>query len=216
MQRTTTVLVADDHVGLATAMTRCLGEHYRTQVAVNTPGQLRSVLHKWRDREGWKLTSLVVLLDISFGPESESGLELLADLVTRCPEARYVMYSMHGTRVFVGRALELGAAGFVDKRCGLSELRQAIDAAVEGKAARFTSANVGGGGITDAETGPATNPGTPSGAGAAPSRAETARDRGTSRGDAISRGSQYHEAPPPLWCADRRTARLAPMRLEVE
>lgn len=146
MERPITVLVAHDHVGVAAAITHLLAEHYATEPPVNSPAQLRNAVQAWRKRDGWRTGPLVVLLDISFGPEAPGGLEVLPDLLADCPEAQFVMHTMYATRSMVETSLDRGAVGFVDKLCGPTELRQAIEAAAAGKTAVFTLEDVGWGG----------------------------------------------------------------------
>lgn len=216
MKRSITVLVADDHVGLAAALTQSLGRRFLTEGSVNTPQQLRGAMREWRAREGWRAGPLVVLLDIHFGEQAESGLELLADLVVTCPEARYVMHSLYGSRVFVHQALALGAIGFVDKCCGLTEMEKAIEAAAASRVAVYTKEDVGGGaGAGRATSLPSTPPGASAGVGTPAGRSETRGDRGDSRRDALGGGIGHHETASCIRGPGRRGNRLARVQPEL-
>lgn len=191
MERPVTVLVADDHVGVAAAVTNWLARQYRCEPPVNSPRQLRDALASWAVREGWREGTLVVLLDIQFADDQPDGLELLEELCPRFPEARYVMYSAFASRLFVHRALELGALGFVDKLCGLTELNRAIEAAAQGRKAILTDRDVGGGrGLHPADSSPSTDPS--AGARAPPSGAQAPRNRGHSGDHTLGRRGGYH------------------------
>ena len=72
----------------------------------------------------------VVLLDISM--PGMSGLDALAILRDRHPALPVVMLSMHDRPVFVRRAMEIGAAGYVLKSAGSDEVVRALQVAVSG------------------------------------------------------------------------------------
>ena len=69
----------------------------------------------------------VCILDISM--PDESGLSLLADL----PEGiATIMLSVHDSAAMVEKALEMGARGYLSKRCSPDELVQAVRTAAAG------------------------------------------------------------------------------------
>ncbi len=74
----------------------------------------------------------VVLLDIRM--PGLTGLETLEILTREHPEVRVVILTMHDDATFVRRAIEAGAAGYLLKSAGPSELVRALEAVEAGKA----------------------------------------------------------------------------------
>lgn len=66
----------------------------------------------------------VVLLDVSM--PGMSGLEALENLHVRQPSVRVVILTMHDDPVYLRRALEIGASGYVLKSADRDELRRAL------------------------------------------------------------------------------------------
>ncbi|EKO3639276.1 transcriptional regulator UhpA [Vibrio metschnikovii] len=69
----------------------------------------------------------VVILDISMA--NESGFSLLADLPSGLAA---IMLSVHDSPAMVEKALELGAKGYLSKRCSPDELIQAVKTCASG------------------------------------------------------------------------------------
>ncbi len=118
------VLVADDHVGVATVLSQALARWFEVAPSVNTLPQLSGALSVTPRPS-------VVLLDLQFG--EQSALRLLPVLVKDCPEVAFVMHSAHWDEVVVDAALAAGACGYVHKTMGLVEVRIAIEAAAWGR-----------------------------------------------------------------------------------
>ncbi|MDH3730859.1 MAG: response regulator transcription factor [Acidimicrobiia bacterium] len=74
----------------------------------------------------------IVLLDVSM--PGMGGLEALEQLSASAPDLRVVMLSMHDKPVYVRRAVELGAAGYLLKSAGRDELLRALNAVADGNA----------------------------------------------------------------------------------
>lgn len=128
MSPSLTVLVADDHVGLATALSEALRKWFLVEPPVNSIPQLEAALSRPpRPR--------VVLLDLAFG--DANALRCLPDLVAACPEVAFVILSASWSEILVDRALQKGAAGYLCKGVGLTELRQATQAAAAGRVAVY-------------------------------------------------------------------------------
>ncbi len=73
----------------------------------------------------------VVLLDIQM--PGMTGLVALERLAIEFPQVKVLMMSMHDQSSYVQRAIELGAAGYLPKSAGRTELLAAIRAAAEGQ-----------------------------------------------------------------------------------
>lgn len=61
------------------------------------------------------------------------GIELIRRLLERTPDARVLVFSMHDSEMLVARALELGARGFVTKRCAPDHLIEAVHRVIDGR-----------------------------------------------------------------------------------
>ncbi|MDR3573080.1 MAG: response regulator transcription factor [Anaerolineaceae bacterium] len=73
----------------------------------------------------------VVLMDIAMA--GLNGLEATARVVRDFPEVRVIMLSMHANEEYVWQALRSGAAGYMLKDAGTSELELAIKAVARGE-----------------------------------------------------------------------------------
>ena len=73
----------------------------------------------------------VVILDITM--PGMNGLEAASRIAERWPATRVIILSMHSNEEYVARALRAGAAGYLLKDAGTSELEAAIRAVVEGQ-----------------------------------------------------------------------------------
>lgn len=123
MERRPTILIADDHVLVATALTTALGEWFRVAGVVQTVEALSPAIRASGAR--------AVVLDIGF-PEG-SSLTSLPDLVEMHPDVRFVVLTAHADRVLLDAAMEAGAMAFVVKHSAPSELRVAIEEALAGR-----------------------------------------------------------------------------------
>jgi DNA-binding NarL/FixJ family response regulator len=73
----------------------------------------------------------VVLLDVRM--PGLTGLDVMERIATLDQSVAVVMLSMYGDPVYVSRAIELGAAGYLLKSVGQEELIKAIDTVASGK-----------------------------------------------------------------------------------
>lgn len=73
----------------------------------------------------------VAVIDISM--PDESGLALLDRLRVVRPEFKAIILSIYDSAAFVSQAIEAGAQGYLSKRCGPSELVNAIRTVADGK-----------------------------------------------------------------------------------
>jgi two-component system, NarL family, invasion response regulator UvrY len=101
------VLLVDDHAVVREGYRRLLERHEGIQVVAeaSTAAQAYQAFCEFAPD--------VVVMDI--GLPDVSGIEALRRMRGRSPEARVLMFSMHDDAVFVGRALEAGASGYVSK-----------------------------------------------------------------------------------------------------
>ena len=60
------------------------------------------------------------------------GLELIRRLRERTTDARVLVFSMHDSDMLVGRALQIGACGFVTKSCAPERLIDAVHCVMDG------------------------------------------------------------------------------------
>jgi len=74
----------------------------------------------------------VVLLDVRM--PGMSGFDVLERLQDGLAQVRVIMLSMHDAPGYVRRAIELGAAGYLLKSAGRSEVVAALEAVIEGGA----------------------------------------------------------------------------------
>ena len=61
------------------------------------------------------------------------GLELIRRLRERATDARVLVFSMHDSEMLVGRALQIGACGFVTKSCAPERLIDAVHCVMAGR-----------------------------------------------------------------------------------
>jgi len=80
----------------------------------------------------------VVVMDISL--PGGSGLEAMRRMLVREPKLRVLIFSMHGEAIFVSRALQAGARGYITKSSAPEVLLKAVYAIAQGE--RYLSADV--------------------------------------------------------------------------
>ncbi len=102
------ILVIDDHVLIREALRGVLTELKAGCTVVEAP-DARSAMQRVAENPDYEL----VLLDLTL--PDRSGLDVLAELRERYPGIAVVMLSASKDRVEIGRALELGALGFIPK-----------------------------------------------------------------------------------------------------
>lgn len=119
------VLIADDHA-LVRAGIRSLLESLRDIDVVAEAREGREALALVRRHHPH-----VALVDVAM-PEM-NGIELAAEIARVEPATRVVILSMHATEEYVRRALRAGAAGYLLKDAGVSELETAVRAVARGE-----------------------------------------------------------------------------------
>ena len=120
------VLIADDHAIVRRGVREIL-EEAPLGLAVDEVGSAADTLKAVKVN-----TYDIVLLDIAF-PDG-SGLDVLRQIRTDCPQTRVLLLSMYPEEQYAQRALRLGASGYLTKDSAPNELVIAIQkVAVGGK-----------------------------------------------------------------------------------
>jgi len=123
--RTVRVLLADDH-NLVRAGIRTLVEKIPGVIVAGEASDGRELLALIKEE-----TPDLVLLDISM--PGLNGLETLARIQKEFRDVRVIVLSMHHASEYVWQALSSGAAGYLLKRSGVSELEPAMKSVLAGK-----------------------------------------------------------------------------------
>ena len=126
------ILLAEDHA-LVRAGIRSLLASVPDLEVVGEAGDGREALAILE-----RIPADVVILDITM--PGMNGLEAASRVAERWPATKVIILSMHSNEEYVSRALRAGAAGYLLKDAGTSELEAAIRAVVRGQT--FLSAAV--------------------------------------------------------------------------
>src|SRR5438067_8682514 len=112
------IAVADDHAVVRKGLRQILSEEHEFQVAgeAGSADELLTVLRKHP-------VDLVVL-DLSLG--TRSGIDTLKQIKSEFPRLPVLILSMHAEDLFATRALQAGAAGYMQKESSPEELLVAI------------------------------------------------------------------------------------------
>ena len=73
----------------------------------------------------------VVILDLSM--PGIGGLETIRRIKAQHPEARILIFSMHGSETMIQRVLEAGAAGYLTKKSGMGQMVAAVRQVARGE-----------------------------------------------------------------------------------
>ncbi len=121
----TTVLLVDDHDLVRAGFRRLLedGEEFSV-VAEAGSGELAV-------QEYSKVHPDVVVMDISM--PGIGGIGAIERIITRYPDAKILVLSVHEDSVFTTRALQAGAKGFMPKRSAPEEMIKAVGQVAQGK-----------------------------------------------------------------------------------
>ncbi len=122
-KQTRTILIADDHPIVATALAASLRDSYKVVGVVTKLERL--------EVEVARLVPDVLLLDLTFG--TQSSLPVLDRIRASHVAVRVVVLTIHCERVLADAALKAGALAFVVKEGAPSELLRAIDAVLAGR-----------------------------------------------------------------------------------
>jgi len=123
------VLLTDDHVIVRSGLRRLLGQHDDfCVVAEAESGEQAYQLFG-------EVMPDVVVMDMSM--PGIGGLEALRRIISRHPDAKIIMYSMHENTTFASQAMAAGAMGYITKSGKADDLVTAVRGGAEGK--RFLS-----------------------------------------------------------------------------
>jgi DNA-binding NarL/FixJ family response regulator len=116
------ILIVDDHAVIRAGLKQLCADTGANVLEADS-GAAALTLQK---REHPQLT----VLDLNM--PGLSGLELLRQLMGADPQARVLVFSMHGEPVYAGKALEIGAKGYLSKNASPGELRTALSRILAG------------------------------------------------------------------------------------
>ena len=120
-----TVLLVDDHPVVRDGYHRLLENTPDIRVVAEADdGETGCVRYK-------EYVPDVVILDLSM--PGIGGLETIRRIKAQYPEARILMFSMHGSEIMVRRALEAGATGYLTKKSGMGQMVMAVRQVARGE-----------------------------------------------------------------------------------
>ncbi len=128
----TTVLLVDDHAVVREGYRRLL----ERDPTIRVVGECADAAQACGDAV--RLNPDVVVMDISL--PDVSGIEALRRLLLERPSQTVLMFSMHDDAIFVSRAFETGARGYITKASAPDVLVSAIRTVASGE--RFVSADL--------------------------------------------------------------------------
>jgi DNA-binding NarL/FixJ family response regulator len=118
MSDSTTVVVADDHPAMLTAVSDVLAKHGFEIVGCAADGsQALALVEQEKPR--------VALVDVRM--PRLSGIEVATRAAVSSPETAIVIYTAFGDRALLSEALDVGARGFVLKEAPLHDLVRAVE-----------------------------------------------------------------------------------------
>ena len=117
------LLLVDDHTVVREGVRRLLSVSVDVTVIEATTGREALTVFRQEKPE-------VVILDLNL--PGSGGLDLLRRLLIEDPKTRVLIFSMHTTPLYVARALQAGAKGYISKGAGAEELVDAIKQVMAG------------------------------------------------------------------------------------
>lgn len=118
MGERTRILIVDDHPIVCEG----LGQLINQEADLEVVGDARDAFEAMKKMEDLKPDFVIV--DISL--TGKSGIDLMAEIRARHPQALTLALSMHGEALYVERALKAGAPGYVTKKDATSVIIKAI------------------------------------------------------------------------------------------
>ena len=117
------LLLVDDHAVVREGVRRLLSVSVEAEVIEAKTGREALTLFRAERPE-------VVILDLNL--PGSGGLDLLRRLLIEEPKTKVLIFSMHTTPLYVARALQAGAKGYISKGAGAEELVEAIKQVMAG------------------------------------------------------------------------------------
>ena len=118
------ILIVDDHVLVRQGLKQVLGYEYR-DIVFGDAGTAEEALAQIK-AQPWRL----VILDVSL--PGDDGFSVLQEICARCPQTPVLMLSMHADSQYAARSLQLGAAGYISKSAGRTDLLKAVRNVLDG------------------------------------------------------------------------------------
>jgi two-component system, NarL family, invasion response regulator UvrY len=120
-----TILIVDDHLLVRQGLKQVLQFEYR-DIVFGDARTAEEALAQIKARP-WRL----VILDVSL--PGDDGFFVLRAICARCPQTPVLMLSMHLDSQYAARSLQLGAAGYISKSSGRTDLLNAVRNVLGGK-----------------------------------------------------------------------------------
>lgn len=117
------ILIVDDHAIVRSGIRRLLADRPDTELSEATTGE--EALGKIR-----QVTFDLVILDLNM--PGVGGLELLRRLIKAARRLPVLVFSLHAEAIYVNRAMQVGARGFISKNAAPEELLEAIETVLAG------------------------------------------------------------------------------------
>ena len=117
------LLLVDDHAVVREGVRRLLSMAVEATVFEAKTGREALAVFKAEKPE-------VVILDLNL--PGSGGLDLLRRLLIEDAKTKVLIFSMHTTPLYVARALQAGAKGYVSKGAGGEELVEAVKVVIAG------------------------------------------------------------------------------------
>ena len=117
------LLLVDDHAVVREGVQRLLSMSVQATVFEAKTGREALTVFRAEKPE-------VVILDLNL--PGSGGLDLLRRLLIEDAKVKVLIFSMHTTPLYVARALQAGAKGYVSKGAGAEELVEAIQQIIAG------------------------------------------------------------------------------------
>ena len=117
------MLIVDDHTVVREGARRLLSASIEATILEAKTGREALTLFKAERPE-------VVILDLNL--PGSGGLDLLRRLLIEDPKTKVLIFSMHTTPIYVARAMQAGAKGYVSKGAGADELVEATRQIIAG------------------------------------------------------------------------------------
>jgi two-component system invasion response regulator UvrY len=113
-----TVMLVDDHAVVRAGYRLFLSQSGQVEVVCEA-GRGEEACQRYQDHQ-----PMVTVMDVNL--PGLGGLDALRRILARDPAARVLMFSIHDELVYVTRALEAGARGYITKSCAPEILVEAV------------------------------------------------------------------------------------------